>query len=160
MDRDAKRWTGACLPCALRKTRRRMGTTEPGTLSVSYPWSCAAIYLVGLLYETAEGHRWILTIIDCFSKFPIAVPLKNGSAEEVARALFENLIANHSCPRVIVSDNAQNFCGEVMEVLTKLFGIAHVTTVAYTPQLNAYVERFHGWLMATLINRTDRRLEK
>ena len=37
-----------------------------------------------------------------------------------------------------------------MEVFTKLFNIRHIRTVAYTPQLNSFLERFHSWLSATL----------
>ena len=150
MDADVKRWTNACLVCAKRKKRRRFGTTEPGTMKTSAPWDVCAIDIVGPLYETSGKHRWVLTMIDCFSKYPIAVPLQTTDAGEVARALFEHLIANHSCPKVILSDNANNFCGKVMEVFTKLFNIKHIRTVAYTPQLNSFLERFHSWLSATL----------
>ena len=155
MDRDIAKWVGACLPCAARKTRRRMGTTKPGVLSTQFPWDVCAIDIVGPLYESSEGHKYILTIMDCFSKFPIAVPLKTTGAEEVARVIFERVIAHHSCPKVLLSDNASNFCGEVMEALTKLFNIRHIRTVAYTPQLNSYLERFHGWMMATVTALTN-----
>ena len=50
----------------------------------------------------------------------------------MARAVFEHLIAVHSCPRVMVTDNASNFCGEVMTALRDLFNIQHIRTVAYT----------------------------
>jgi hypothetical protein len=65
------------------------------------------------------------------------------------------LIANYSCPEIIISDNANNFCGEVLQSFRSLFNIGHIRTVAYTPQLNSYVERFHGWLMATLTTATN-----
>ena len=155
MDKDIQRWAKACLVCAKRKKRRRFGTTEPGSMKTSAPWDVCAIDIVGPLYETAEGHRYLLTMIDCFSKYPIAVPLKTMEASEIARALFEHLIANHSCPKVLLSDNASNFCGEVMEVFTKLFNIKHIRTVAYTPQLNSFLERYHSWLSATLTALTN-----
>ena len=37
----------------------------------------------------------------------------------------------------------------------ELFNIQHIRTVAYTPQLNSYIERFHGWLMATLTTQSN-----
>ena len=150
MDADITRWAKACLVCAKRKKRRRFGTTEPGSMKTSAPWDVCAIDIVGPLYDTSLKHRYALTMIDCFSKYPIVVPLQTTDANEIARALFEHLIANHACPKVILSDNASNFCGKVMDVFTKLFNIRHIKTVAYTPQLNSFLERYHSWLSATL----------
>ena len=150
MDANITKWVKACLLCAKRKARRKFGTTLPGVLSSNYPWDVCAIDLVGPLYVADNGARYVLTIIDCFSKYPIAVPLKTMEADEIARALFDNLISVHSCPRVMLSDNANNFCGKVMEAFSKLFNIRRIKTVAYTPKLNSFLERWHGWLSATL----------
>ena len=148
--KDTKKWVKACLVCALRKTRRRFGQTLPVTLSTNLPWDVCAIDIVGPLIPSDRGHKWVLTMIDCFSKFPIAIPLVTTEAEEVARAVFDRLISNHSCPRFILTDNANNFCGDVMTELYKLFNIRHIRTVAYTPQLNSFLERYHSHLMAAI----------
>ena len=123
MAKDIEKWVKACLVCALRKTRRRFGQTSPGILTTSLPWDICAIDVVGPLTESARKHRYVLTMIDCFSKYPIAIPLVTVDAEEVARAVFEHMIAHHSCPRFLLSDNATNLCGDVMTGLCKLFNI-------------------------------------
>ena len=42
-----------------------------------------------------------------------------------------------------------------MAALTQFFNIRHIKTVAYTPQLNSYLERFHGRMMATVTALTN-----
>ena len=155
MAKDIEKWVKACLVCALRKTRRRFGQTSPGILTTSLPWDICAIDVVGPLTESARKHRYVLTMIDCFSKYPIAIPLVTVDAEEVARAVFEHMIAHHSCPRFLLSDNATNLCGDVMTGLCKLFNIKQIRTVAYTPSLNPFVERYHSHLMAQVTALTN-----
>jgi hypothetical protein len=39
---------------------------------------------VGPLPETPDGHTFILTIMDAYSRYPTAVPIKAATAKEVA----------------------------------------------------------------------------
>lgn len=54
-----------------------------------------------------SGYRYIMTIIDCFSRFLWAVPLKNKSGPEVAAAL-ETLFAKQA-PLRIHTDKGTEF---------------------------------------------------
>jgi hypothetical protein len=63
--------------------------------------------IVGPISPSAEGNRFILTVQDDLSKYLIAVPLKEQTAEEVAKAFVENLVLIYGIPQVVLSD-----CGE------------------------------------------------
>jgi hypothetical protein len=66
------------------------------------------IDIVGPLSTSIIGYRYILTIQDDLSKFLIAVPLAEQSADEVAKASVDNVILIYGPPRTILSDCDQN----------------------------------------------------
>jgi len=156
LERTARRWCTACLVCAKRKPRRRWGSTPPGILVSRHPWDLIAIDTVGPFPTSADGYRWILTIIDTFTRYPIAVPLRSLHADNIARALFDHVFSQHGCPRLMLSDNAATLCGEVVSSLCTLFGIRQIRTQPYSPNLNGFVERWHGYLSAALTALTRR----
>ena len=51
--------------------------------------SCPFQIVIGPLPETARGNRYIITLVDYFSKWPEAEPLPNKSANSVALFLYK-----------------------------------------------------------------------
>ena len=47
------------------------------------------IDLIGPLPETKKGNKYIVTLLDYFSKWPEACPIPNKTALAVAQLLFE-----------------------------------------------------------------------
>ena len=69
--------TQRCRVCAQTKSEQR----KPAGLMVSNPvptkpWETISTDLVGPLPRTPKGYRFILVVMDCFSKFPLVFPLK------------------------------------------------------------------------------------
>jgi hypothetical protein len=107
--------------------------------------------------ETPEGNDRILTMVDSFTRWPIAVPIPNESAKTVADALFRYLVTVHGCPERIVSDRAQGFVAEVIKNLCARMGVDKIATSGYMPWANGTCERFHRFLNAALtIYATDK----
>ena len=71
--KDVNRWVRACLACRKRKTPRplRAGLTEPALAQA--PNETVAIDLVGPFGPSDKGNRWVLTMIDTFTRWPVAV---------------------------------------------------------------------------------------
>ena len=61
------------------------------------------IDIVGPL-PTANDHQYILTIIDRFTKLPVAVPLRDISAETISNSTLREWIAVFGSPSVITID--------------------------------------------------------
>ena len=104
MYRDVKRWVRACSVCCRRKTPRPAHAGVPATVMSPYQFHTVCIDIVGPLPETANGNKWILTMSDRFTRWPIAVPLRDTKARSVCDALFASLLAVHGCPLRILSD--------------------------------------------------------
>ena len=157
MDKDIRRWVGACLPCQQRKPPRPKNVGTPGRTELPEgPMQEIYIDFAGKFPETDRGNKWILSIVCAYSRYPIAVPLPNRSAPVLVRALLEHVVQHYSCPKLIVSDAAREFIGKDMEDFCKVFDIEKHTNPAYSPALSSYVERYHAWQGACLSIITSR----
>lgn len=78
------------------------------------------IDLIDLSIFSAEnnGNKWILTVIDVFSKFGFTKAIENKSAETVINALQE-FFFKHGPPLIIQSDNGKEFKNEKMVFFVK-----------------------------------------
>ena len=150
LKKDALKYTNACWSCTKRKTTRNMGYDKETPILSKKPWDTVAIDFVGKCRTSDKGNCWILTIIDCFTRYPILIPLPDRKSETVAKALYYHLICQHGCPKRILSDRAKEFISESIQEVYDRFGIRMVTTSGYNPSANGICERFHRWLNASM----------
>ncbi|CAF1467466.1 unnamed protein product [Didymodactylos carnosus] len=95
-------------------------------------------------------YNWILNCIDHFSKFSLAFPLKNKSADEVAMKLRE-LFFVFGPPRLLHSDNGREFIVNVITELKKLFpDLVFVRGRPRHPRSQGCIERANGVLCDAL----------
>jgi transposase InsO family protein len=133
---------------AKAKLKKRQLITRP--LLTQYPWYYVHIDLWEPGVISTDGHRYVLTVIDRFTRYPEMIPIKDKSAETVARAFFEQVICRHGTCAHVVSDNGSEFCNEVFDVMNRLFGVKRIRTAPYNPRANAPVERLHGFLRGAI----------
>lgn len=87
-----------------------------------------------------QGYSYVVVLIDYFSKWPEAAPLKDKSAMSVASFLYQ-VICRHGCLQIQINDQGREFVNKVSEELHKLTGTEQRITSAYHPQANGLVER-------------------
>ena len=134
-----------CAVC-LAKRRPPAGPGPVQTeMEVGQPWTKCYVDLVGPLPTSTSGMRYVLTVQDSFSRFPLARPIPDKSASTVAQALFEELICNHGPPLQLHSDNGSEFTAKLFEEMMNLLEIKHTCTPVYSPRSNR-IERFHRTL--------------
>jgi len=87
------------------------------------------------------------TIIDRFSHWPEAIPIRNITAETVAQKLFKEWMTRYGVPMRITTRKVQGrqFEAELFQHLMQLSGTTHLRTTAYHPEANGekFVERLH-----------------
>ena len=127
-----------------------------GELSATEPLDVVALDILSSLPTTPSGHKHLLVVVDHFSRWVEAYPLKSQEATEVASVFVREFVSRFGCPRRIHSDRGANFTGEVMRKTCELLGIARSTTTAFHPMSNSIVERTNR----TLINMFAKFLEQ
>ena len=98
----------------------------------------------------SHGYKYILVIIDAFSRWIEAVPLTNKRAETVAWALLTTWICRYGWMDILHSDNGTEFVNEVLANICEWLGIIRTTTTAYHPQGNGMCERANRSLKQAL----------
>lgn len=114
--------------------------------------------ILGPLTTSNEGYKYILLIVDSFSKFPEAFPLKTQDSKEIANVLFSEIFARYGAPKVIVSDRGQNFLSKLVTAVCEIFQVTRHFTSSYHPQTNSTCERMNSTIaqcLRTYVNSTQ-----
>src|SRR6266540_6922845 len=116
------------------------------------------VNIVRLLLITREGNRYIVIVMDYFSRWPEVRPLRAANADTIATFLYEEIICKFEASRILQSDRGTHFVNEIIQKLIKRFRIKHSLSSPYHPQLNRLVERFNKTLcegIAKLAEKVD-----
>ena len=134
-----------CPECQLGKDYKTQHSPK-GHINSSGPWETVSIDIVGPLPVDGKSHRYIVTMMDVYSRYLIATPVKNHTASTVSRCLYESVVAYFGAPRSILSDRGTEFTGMIWESLAQLLGAKIKLTSPYYPQGNSVIERSHRTL--------------
>jgi transposase InsO family protein len=147
---DVRAWCRACQDCARAKvTAQPKAPVQPITVPLAR-FSHIHLDLVGPLPASAEGFSHLLTVIDRFSRWCEALPLRSTTAEACAAALVAGWVARFGVPTIITSARGPQFSSAVWAAFTTKLGILHTMATAYHPQSNGMVERLHRRLKEAL----------
>ena len=100
--------------------------------------------LVAVDLKIRHGQRPILYCVDYLTGFCCGAILKDKSASEAAKGLWECWYrSGFPVIRTILSDNGREFVGADFQKFLERFGTRHVTTQPYHPESNGKIERVH-----------------
>ena len=107
---------------------------------------------------TRRRNRYIVTAIDYFIKWLIAKALKEAIAKAVSKFIYQKIICEYGCLKILQSNRETHFVNRMIEDLTEKFRIKHCLSSPYHLQTNGLVERFNQTLcekLAKLSEETD-----
>ena len=139
-----------CKTCLLNKQDKSKKAPILSYPNVHYPWTRLNLDLIGPLPVSHNGYRYILTVIDVFSKFGVAAPLTDKSAKTVAKAFVNEVICPYGICRELTSDRGAEFVSEIFKESVKLLGINQKFITSYRPQASGNVERLNQSLCKIL----------
>ena len=99
--------------------------------------------------EGSRGRRYVLTLIDHYSRFCTFYSLRNKTAEEVV-SRFAEFINCYGPPKSVVVDNGKEFRNQEFRHVCESEDIGVFFTTPYNPQGNGVTERVHRTLKTTL----------
>ena len=134
----------ACHVCH-KKSRPRKTLKAPITAVSGMEPGHIVHYDIMENLPNSNGYHAILVIVDSFTKWTEAVPLRDTKAETIARIFLNTWISRQGIPCILHSDRGGNvdsatILGETM----KMLNITKTRNFSYRPQSNGVVERLIG----------------
>eukprot|EP00731_Ephydatia_muelleri_P004943 Em0002g1119a len=142
-----------CETCSLRVPQKTKPPLRP--IVANGFFSRVQIDLIDMRHLPHDGNKWILHIVDHWSKFNLAYPLPQKTAKEVANALEKWVFPIFGLPTILHSDNGREFVNHLIEdVLATWPGAVQlVSGRPRHPQSQGLVEQAHYTLERMMSSR-------
>ncbi|CAH8602562.1 unnamed protein product [Dicrocoelium dendriticum] len=152
MRKDVAAYLRECPNC---QTSREMESPRPPmrSMEVGEPLQCWGLDVFGPLPVSRTGNRYILVMIDHFTRWVEAIPIKDQTGETVSQVFEFNVPARYGIPQCIITDQGPCFESRAFKSVLDKWGIQRRRTSPYHPQTNGMTERFNRTLK-TWINCT------
>ena len=145
MKADVEEFCNICKTCeTVAKTARQFILEH---VIATEPFEILSMDLVEL--QTGK-YLHLLTMMDVYSRFGFAVPVKNKTAEVVMKKYLNSMVVLFGIPLKILTDRGKEFLATLAIKVYKSLGIQKLSTTSYSPQGNP-VERMHRELKSMLI---------
>lgn len=118
---DVRRWTRTCIPCQCAKINQHTTTPLSSFPIPNTRFDDVHIDLVGPL-PSSQGYFYLLTCVDRYTHWPEALPLRDITADTVAKAFLSGWIACFGVPSIIVTDRGWQFESTLWSQLMSLLG--------------------------------------
>ena len=146
MSTDVKDHIRNCLACTACKSPFKRYRAALADFRVGAPMDRVAIDLIGPLPLTTRKNRYILVLVDYFTRWLEAFPLPDQTAETVAHKMVTEFVCRFVAPLEIHTDQGCNFESDLFQEVCCLLEITKTRTTAYHPSSNGLVERCSGTL--------------
>lgn len=127
-----------CQICQAAKPSNENNISPMGQFrEPKYPWRMIATDFIGPLPRSKNGNAWILTVVDLFTKYTLAFPLRNATADLLCEKMRREVFFKFGMPETIVCDNGSQFISQKFSDMLSGLNIEKQHTSAYTPRQNA-----------------------
>lgn len=158
MKRDVELFIASCLTCSKNKYQ-----LKPRAPLLSFQAGCPGervhMDILGPFTTSSSGNRYVLSIVDQFTKWLELCPLPEQSAEATAQAALNSWIVRFGVPRIIHTDQGRNFESHLFGELCSRLQAAKTRTTPYHPRSNGQVERYNqqiaSYVRCFLAGKTD-----
>ena len=144
-----KDYVRKCPTCAQVKTPPHYNRTALKPLKPSRPFQIVTSDIMGPLPVSYNGNKYVLAIIDHFTKWTELFAIPDQEAKTVVLS-FLHVIADHGVPDAILTDQGRNFESQLIEELCDLLDIHKIRTSPYYPECDGQTERFNRTLESML----------
>ena len=127
MANDVQRYCQECNTC--QKSKLPSPTRAPlVNIPIGNPWEMLAVDNLEVPVS-CNNHRYLLVVMDYFTKWADAIPLRDQKVTTIADAVIK-LCSKFSVPDVLHSDQGRNFESSLFHQVLQVFGIHKTKTTA------------------------------
>ena len=130
---DVENWCKTCEFCVSKKGPSGKAKSPLQIYNVGSPFERLQMDILGPLPKSFSGNRFLLVVVDYFTKWVEAFPLRNMRAKTVAEVFVNEVISRHGVPQEVHTDQEKNFESKLFRELMILIGIRKTRTTALHP---------------------------
>ncbi|GBL74067.1 hypothetical protein AVEN_230973-1 [Araneus ventricosus] len=106
---DIEKWCRKCHACGTRTGPKTRTKGRLQRYNVGAPFERMALDILRHFPVTTKGYRYVLVLMDYFSKWSEAIPIPDQEASTVAEELVRTWISRYGVPMILLSDQGTNF---------------------------------------------------
>lgn len=142
LEKKAKEFVQSCPVCQKVKQGEVLLPAALTPITAKKPFEELSIDTMGPLKEDKQGFKYILCVVDSFTRYVELIPTKDCTAKSAAIGLL-SIFARYGAPMSIRSDQGLQFTAGIIAELLKIFSVQRTLVAAYHPQGNGICERNH-----------------
>ena len=140
MRRDCQLFVDTCAVCHLNKVGRPQ-RAQLLHYEAGVPGERVHLDILGPFTTSESGNKYVLMILDQFTRWLELHALPEQTAEITAKTFFEQWTTRYGAPLQVHTDQGRNFDSQLFTELCELMQIEKTRTTAYRPCSNGQVER-------------------
>ncbi|CAF4150636.1 unnamed protein product, partial [Adineta steineri] len=109
MRKDVYEYVASCQACQKFKYNNIPLANPLQIHTVNEPWHTIGIDLMGPFPKTARQKRFLLVIVDYFTRWIEVFPLRTTTSVDIAQILINEIFTRYGMPIFILSDNGPQF---------------------------------------------------
>lgn len=126
MHSSVKEYVNRCIICSRVKGHQKQLPAPMTARIPTFPFQMLSIDILGPFPTTSRSKRFILLVVDVFSKWVEAKAFSTILAKDVVKFLEEDIFSRYGCPETIVSDNGSQFSSALMKRMCEHNNISQI----------------------------------
>lgn len=136
MRKDVFNYIAACSDCQKFKYNNIPLSAPMQMHEVLEPWHTIGIDIMGRFPVTTRQKRFLLVVVDYFTRWIEVFPMHTTTSIKVAEILANEVFARYGLPKYILSDNGPQLVSNLFQEFCRLMSIKRKFTANYHPQTN------------------------
>ena len=155
LNRDVKPWYKQCVQCAQSKgpSLRPHGHLQKIPFGASLDF--VTMDILSGLPTASDGSKYILVVVDEFTKWLEAYSLPDQEASTCIIAVYNGFFSRFGLPRQLHSNQGRNYEASLVRELCNITGIYKTKTTPFHPRSDGLTERANRLILQILRRTTQ-----
>ena len=155
LKRDVSDWCRECDECTKGKSPPLRPHGHLQKIQVGAPLDLVTMDILSALPTTTDGTKYVLVMVDAFTKWVEAYALPDQEASTCMTAAYNGFFSRFGLQRQLQSDQGRNFESALVRKLYSITGVHKSRTTPFHPRSDGLTERANCTLLQTLRAITD-----
>jgi transposase InsO family protein len=153
---DSFKYYKGCQACQMFGKIQMVPTLVMNPIIKPWPFRGWGMDMIGKINSlSSNGHQYILAIMDYFTKWVEAIPMKIVTSKDVINFIKEHVIHRFGIPQTITTDGGSVFISKEFRKFTADVGIKLIRSSPYYAQPNGQAEESNQSLIKLIKRKID-----